>query len=126
MDNKEILQMGLPRITESRFKLDKNFNFNNHIELELKNNFEIKINKDDESIFLCSMNIFINDKEKKGILDLEVDVECVVKITENIEENKNKLEKTAQNILYDFVRPYIWNLSLSAGIKPLIIPVVNF
>ncbi|WP_300356958.1 protein-export chaperone SecB [Fusobacterium sp.] len=125
MKESNLKLIGIPRIIESNFKLNPIYDSLESKKIELKLNIEseIKENDSNDHLFLCRIKVNITDKEEK--FNIYVVAEGIFKIEDELEKYKEILTDNGPAILISFIRPYIVNLTTSAGMEPVVLPLLN-
>lgn len=125
MKESNLKLIGIPRIVESFFKLDKKYDLSEKNDTEIKLNMETEIdgNENDDSLFLCRIKLNVTNESKE--FEIKLTVEGIFKIDEEKDEFKKVLLTNGPAILISFARPYIVNLTTSAGMEPIVLPLLN-
>ena len=113
-------------LIESTFKRAPYMDFSNE---SLKNDIDIDIqNSTSENILAVTLTI-----EFKTSVDKDIVVSAKVKMVGNFEFSKNSkipLEDfgtiNAPAIIFPFIREHLSNVSMKAGIQPILLPPINF
>ena len=121
-----------PRVTKSIFTINKDFNFDKEISLDMENNIKIAETSDEDLTSLVVLNLrFFKDNELTNVpFNLEIEIEGFFGWDEELEENEDKLEvllkENAPAILYSYLRPIITAMTVEANLPTLVIPLMNF
>lgn len=124
--------MGMPRITKNVFIVNKEFEFQDEISLEIDNDIKI-VNLPETSmasIVTLNLKFFKNSEFEKVPFNLELEIEGKFGWDEELDENPKHLEvllkENSPAILYSYLRPVITTISVNANLPPLVIPLMNF
>ncbi|MEI6816026.1 MAG: protein-export chaperone SecB [Bacteroidota bacterium] len=85
-------------------------------------------NPENTNLFHCQFNITINSLDVSNPLDLIVEAIGVFEIIGELDiEFSDKLKSiNAPAITYPYIRAFIYNLTISVGMNPIVIPVMDF
>ena len=121
-----------PSITKNIFIINKDFNFNDEISLEIDSDIKIIRASENEmsSLVILTLKFFENSNFKDVPFTLEMDIEAMFGWDEKLEKEPTQLEvllkENAPAILYSYLRPIITATSVDANLPPLVIPLMNF
>lgn len=120
--------LGIPKIIESNFKLNKEYVYEKgkKLNLNIEMNTNITESQEKKNLFICKLELKILGNEEITPFTLEVVVEGLFEITEEEDKFKEVLKFNGPAILLSYVRPYISNITLVAGIDPVVLPLLNF
>ena len=118
------------KIIFDRIENQKDFKCTVNIELNVRDIFSKvkKVEKIKKSFFQTVFIVSITSTNQKKYLNLQVEVSGLFELFGEIEEQivENFKNLSAPSIVYPFIRAFISNLTLQAGINPINIPTVNF
>jgi len=121
-----------PRVTKNIFQVNKEFDFQGEISLEIDNNIKTVKIADEKmtAIVVLNLNFFGSKDFKEVPFKLEMEIEGMFGWDEELEKNDTQLEgllkENAPAILYSYLRPIITTISIDANLSPLVIPLMNF
>lgn len=121
-----------PRVTKSVFTINKEFDFNSEVSLEISNEIKIIESSPEEmsSLVILNLKIFQGEDPKEVPFNLEMEIEGTFGWGKEQGEKTMQLEvllkENAPAILYSYLRPIITNISIEANLPPLVIPLMNF
>jgi len=125
--------IGKPRINRFNFQLNKEYNFNGEIKLELSNNIKVLRGIDENAhraIVILDIGIFESHEKEEVPFQIHVEIEGHFKWDEILDKEEAMLEKmlkeNAPAILYCYVRPQITSITVEANMPPLVVPLMNF
>lgn len=124
--------MNKPRVTKSIFSINKDFDLNSEVSLEIGNEIKVMKLPYKEMSALVTLNLrFFEENNPKDIpFNLEIEIEAIFEWGKEQEAEAiqlaNLLRENAPAILYSYLRPIITNISMEANLPPLIIPLMNF
>jgi len=110
-------------IKESNFFRESNdFEFDNeNLKINLKHS-----HISDSDILRCLVTIEIIDETNSQFKILATMVGVFRKLGESILTNDHFIKINAPAIIYPYLRQHIRNLTIDAGIKTILLPIVNF
>lgn len=113
-------------LVESNFRRINNVQFNEEAKSDLNINTEVGVNGKQITVAeTVTVSQIINDEEQFSFCVKMVGVfECVGESKISDFEKFGKINGAA--IIFPYIREHITNLSLKAGIGPIILPPVNF
>lgn len=127
MKDSDIILTGLPKITNVHFDLNKDYDFKNTKEYDLGLNVNTKINEmTEETLYEVVLIMKTTSEEEIEPFNLSATISGIFKIENNMEEMLEVLKVNGPAILTSYLRPYISNITLAAGIEPVTIPILNF
>lgn len=124
--------MGKPRITKNVFTLNKRFDFQGEVSLEIDSDIKIEDSAETNmaSIVILNLKFFKDSDFERVPFKLELEIEGTFGWDEGLEESSNQLEmllkENSPAILYSYLRPIITDISIEANLPPLVIPLMNF
>ncbi|MBE7661512.1 protein-export chaperone SecB [Tenacibaculum finnmarkense] len=113
-------------LVESSFKRASNIDFSN---TDLKNNIDIDINNNvNKNILIVTVTLKFNTTiNSEPIISSEIKTAGSFEFSD---DNNIPLESfgyiNAPAIIFPFIREHLSNLSMKAGIQPILLPPVNF
>lgn len=124
--------MSNPSVTKNIFIVNKEFDFQGEVSLEI--NSDVEINYSPETPMaakvVLTLQLFKESELEKVPFHLELEVEGIFSWDEELENNREQLEsllkENAPALLYSYLRPIITATSIQANLPPLIIPLMNF
>jgi preprotein translocase subunit SecB len=124
--------IGKPRITKNVFTLNKEYDFEEEVSLEIDSDIKIEGSSeiDMASIVTLKLNFFKDSDFEKVPFNLELEIEGTFGWDANLEQSSKQLEvllkENSPAILYSYLRPIITGISIDANLPPLVIPLMNF
>lgn len=121
-----------PRVNKNIFILNKDFDFQGEVSLELKTDIEVSYSPETPmaAIVILSLTLFKDTEFEKVPFQQEFEIEGIFNWDEELEGNPEQLEtllrENAPALLYSYLRPIITANSVDADLPPLIIPMMNF
>ncbi len=124
--------IGKPRITKNVFTLNKKFNFEGEVSLEIDSDIKIEESTEENMASIVTLNLkfFKNSDFKRAPFNLELEIEGTFGWDENLDQSGDQLKillkENSPAILYSYLRPIITGISINANLPPLVIPLMNF
>lgn len=124
--------LGKPTVTKNIFMLNKKFDFQGEVSLEIDNNIKMQDSTDINMASIVTLNLkLFKDSDFENVpFSLELEIEGTFGWDEELEELPNQLDmllkENSPAILYSYLRPIITNISIEANLPPLVIPLMNF
>ena len=120
-----------PKIIDLSYKMNKSFEPNGKIPIEINNRVIItKIKNKYEAIVTLKLGIFTDNKSDNVPFKIKIDIEGHFKWNDVLENDKALLEillhQNAPALIYSYARPTITRLTLEGNMPPLVLPMINF
>ena len=113
-------------LLDSQFKRNLIIKFDSS---NIKNNVQIESNKnkEQENLLVDVTLKFITTIDDIEVINAKVTMIGIFRCSENLELSEDTFGKiNAPAIIFPFIREHLANLSLKAGIPPILLPPVNF
>lgn len=124
---KSHFQIKSERIFDVKFTLNKNFKFSKEgipLDIEFKTNIE-KISENEASVILY-LKIFHEEISQSDPFYIEIGVEGVFVWDSECNDVDKLLKINAPSVLMSNLRSIISQLTVYAGVPPLILPLIDF
>jgi len=125
--------IGKPQITMVQFEINKEYNFEKEIALEINNNIRIIKNEDDQkndSIVILKICIFPSEEIKDVPFKMSIEIQGCFIWDESLAKDTLQLDallrQNAPAVLYSYLRPIITLITVEANMPPLVLPLMNF
>lgn len=111
------------RVTDIEFKLNKNFK---SVEKEIKVSLDFKIKNSfskEESVLITTVTAYVFKGQKNAPFYLKTSIEAIFKGELKALKEFSKVHAPAH--IFPYIRELISNLTIRAGVPPLILPPIN-
>lgn len=126
MEKKETYRLNKIILLESHFRREPEINFQNN---QTKNdiNIDIKSNVKDKIINVVETLDFRSYEKDKNNVEAKIVMAGIFESCDKPPVSvENFVEVNAPAIIFPFIREHLSTVSLKAGIKPILLPPVNF
>lgn len=118
---------GMPRIRAVDFLFNQDYQFPEEVPIDLSYRIKISQCSNEQAYVYLTILLFKEVEFEKAPFTLEVEIEGAF-IWEDIDSESLKgfLRINAPAVMYSYFRPLVSNLTLSAGLPPLVLPLIDF
>jgi len=122
-----------PRVVKCLFEVNKEFDFNGELELEIENKVKVVqsiAEEETEAVVILNLGIFTKSDFDKVPFKIDMSIEGNFIWDEDLKNNQSQLKimlnENAPAILYSYLRPIITLMTVEGNMPPLVIPLLNF
>lgn len=122
---KEIIRLKqMPRILEGQFKIEKFKDTIDYKEIEFNLNSNINFGtvEGEENLMGCVLKETLTDSN--NLIMISLTLEGIFEVI-NSNKDEKELRKIFVDSLFPYIRQYINQVSLQAGIKPILLPIID-